>query len=228
MELRLPANFSDLKLRHLQALETETDPIRRIDAVTGLGVSKLREMPQPLIMKADEHLTQLLNKEVSNFKKTFDLKGTTYGFIPNWEEFTAGEWIDMEVYTQDFWKTAHKAMSVLYRPVDRQWGESYTIEKYTAKEDADVFKDMPAPLVAGALLFFWTTERKLLSTMRKSLASQAVALLNLGRSGGGTSRSIPWLTRTYYKWKLSQPFRWVRSLLTSPFSKTSTTTVRNK
>jgi len=228
MELRLPANFSDLKLRHLQALETETDPIRRIDAVTGLGVSKLREMPQPLIMKADEHLTQLLNKEVSNFKKTFDLKGTTYGFIPNWEEFTAGEWIDMEVYTQDFWKTAHKAMSVLYRPIDRKWGDSYSIEKYTAKEDADVFKDMPAPLVAGALLFFWTTERKLLSTMRKSLASQAVALLNLGRSGVGTSRSIPWLTRTYYKWKLSQPFRWVRSLLTSPFYKTSTTTVRNK
>lgn len=228
MELRLPANFSDLKLRHLQALETETDPIRRIDAVTGLGVSKLREMPQPLIMKADEHLTQLMNKEVSNFKKTFELKGTTYGFIPNWEEFTAGEWIDMEVYTQDFWKTAHKAMSVLYRPIDRKWGDSYTIEKYTAKEDADVFKDMPAPLVAGALLFFWTTERKLLSTMRKSLASQAVALLNLGRSGGGTSRSIPWLTRTFLRWKQLQPCRWVRSLLTSPFSKTSTTTVRNK
>jgi hypothetical protein len=228
MELRLPAKFSDLKLRHLQALETETDPIRRIDAVTGLGVSKLREMPQPLIMKADEHLTELLKKEVTNFKETFDLKGTTYGFIPNWEEFTAGEWIDMEVYTQDFWKTAHKAMSVLYRPVDRKWGDRYSIEKYTAKEDADVFKDMPAPLVAGALLFFWTTERKLLSTMRKSLASQAVALLNLGRSGGGTSRSTPWLTRTYYRWKQSQPFRWVRSLLTSPFSKTSTTTVRNK
>jgi hypothetical protein len=228
MELRLPAKFSDLKLRHLQALETETDPIRRIDAVTGLGVSKLREMPQPLIMKADEHLTELLKKEVTNFKETFDLKGTTYGFIPNWEEFTAGEWIDMEVYTQDFWKTAHKAMSVLYRPVDRKWGDRYSIEKYTAKEDADVFKDMPAPLVAGALLFFWTTERKLLSTIRKSLASQAVALLNLGRSGAGTSRSIPWLTRTYFRWKQSHPFRWVRSLLTSPFSKTSTTTVRNK
>ena len=53
MELRLPAQFSDLKLRHLQALETETDPIRRLDAVTGLGVSKLREMPHPLILKAD-------------------------------------------------------------------------------------------------------------------------------------------------------------------------------
>lgn len=228
MELRLPANFSDLKLRHLQALETETDPIRRIDAVTGIGVSKLREMPQPLIVKADEHLTQLLRKEVSNFKKTFELKGTTYGFIPNWEEFTAGEWIDMEVYTQDFWKTAHKAMSVLYRPVDRQWGESYTIEKYTAKEDADVFKDMPAPLVAGALLFFWTTERKLLSTMRKSLAATGLRAMNLARSGAGTPPSTHWLTRTFLRWKLSRPFRRLLSLLTSPFSKTSTISVRNK
>ena len=228
MELRLPANFSDLKLRHLQALETETDPIRRIDAVTGLGVSKLREMPQPLIMKADQHLTDLLRKEVSNFKKTFELKGTTYGFIPNWEEFTAGEWIDMEVYTQDFWKTAHKAMSVLYRPVDRQWGESYTIEKYTAKEDADVFKDMPAPLVAGALLFFWTTERKLLSTLRKSLVATGLRVMSLARSGDGIPPSTHWLTRTYLRWKLSRPFQRLLSLLTSPFSKTSTIGVRNK
>ncbi len=97
----------------------------------------------------------------------------------------------MEVYTQDFWKTAHKAMSVLYRPIDREWGDAYTIEKYTAKEDADVFLEMPAPYVAGALLFFWTTERKLLNTTRKSLAETALRAMSLLRSGGGTRPSTP-------------------------------------
>lgn len=228
MELRLPAQFSDLKLRHLQALETETDPIRRLDAVTGLGVSKLREMPHPLILEADAHLDSLLRNDVANFKRTFELKGTRYGFIPNWEDFTAGEWIDMEVYTQDFWKTAHKAMSVLYRPIDREWGDAYTIEKYTAKEDADVFLDMPAPYVAGALLFFWTTERKLLNTTRKSLAETAMRAMSLLRSGGGTRRSTPWRGKTYSRWNASRRFLRRLFLRTSPFYKTSTISVSNK
>ena len=228
MELRLPAQFSDLKLRHLQALETETDPIRRLDAVTGLGVSTLRAMPPPLILEADAHLDSLLRNDVANFKRTFELKGTRYGFIPNWEEFTAGEWIDMEVYTQDFWKTAHKAMSVLYRPIDREWGDAYTIEKYTAKEDADVFLEMPAPYVAGALLFFWTTERKLLNTTRKSLAETALRAMSLLRSGGGTRRSTPWRGKTYSRWNASR--RFLRRLFsrTSPSYKTLTTSASNK
>ena len=228
MELRLPATFSDLKLRHLQALQTETDPIRRLDAVTGLGVSKLRDMPQPLILKGDAYLTNLLANEAPDFQRIVELKGTRYGFIPNWEEFPAGEWIDLEVYTQDCWKTAHKAMSVLYRPLDRHLGDAYTIEKYTAKEDADVFLDMPAPYVAGALLFFWTTERKLLSTTRKSLAETAVAMMSLGRSGDGIRPSLRSRVRTFSKWTRLRLSRWVQSLRTSPSFETLTTSETNK
>ena len=228
MELRLPANFSDLKLRHLQTLETETDPIRRIDAVTGAGVSKLRSLPQPLILKADQHLTTLLRNDVANFKRTFELKGTRYGFIPNWEEFTAGEWIDLEVYTQDFWKTAHKAMSVLYRPIDREFGDAYTIEKYTAKEDADVFLDMPAPYVSGALLFFWTTERKLLSTLRKSLSQTAMGAMNLAKSGVGIQLSTRWQGKIFSRWKQSRLCQSLQSLLTWLSYKITRADVSNK
>ena len=159
MQLTLPARFADLKLRHLQVLELETDPIRRIHGVTGLPISELRKMPQPLIAGANKHLSKLMVNDTSLHRKIIKLKGVEYGFIPDWEKFTAGEWIDMELYTQDFWKTAHKAMSILYRPIERRLGETYTIVPYTAEEDAEVFKDMDAPLVAGALLFFWITEK---------------------------------------------------------------------
>ena len=131
---------------HLQALQTETDPIRRLDAVTGLGVSKLRDMPQPLILKGDAYLTNLLANEAPDFQRIVELKGTRYGFILNWEEFTAGEWIDPGGLLRRLLKNGAQCYECPPTdPSTGNQGDAYTIEKYTAKEDADVFLDMPAP-----------------------------------------------------------------------------------
>ena len=154
MELRLPANYSDLTLRHLQVLEKTDDPIKRVQVVTGKSFAELRKMPQALIVEASAHIDSLLAREVSKHEPILTLNGVEYGFVPDWEQFSAGEWIDMETYTKDFWKTAPKAMSVLYRPITQRWGDRYTVTQYTAQEDPAPFLDMPAPAVAGALLFF--------------------------------------------------------------------------
>ena len=65
MELRLPANYSDLTLRHLQVLETTEDPIKRVQAVTGHSFAELRKMPQALVAEASAHIDSLLAREVS-------------------------------------------------------------------------------------------------------------------------------------------------------------------
>jgi hypothetical protein len=185
-------------------------------------------MPQALIMEANAHLDTLQKQEVAKHLTTFELNGTTYGFIPDWENFSAGEWIDMETYTADFWKTAHKAMSILYRPLDRKWGDTYTIEEYTAKEDAEVFKDMPAPLVAGALLFFWTTERALLSNLQSSLLKATKEAMSSLQSGGGIRYSTHWLVRMSSRWTQLRSSLWGTLSRIWPTSKTSTTSVSNR
>lgn len=215
MELRLPANYSDLTLRHLQVLETTEDPIKRVQVVTGKPFAELRKMPQALIVEAAAHIDSLLAREVSKHEPILTLDGKEYGFIPDWEKFSAGEWIDMETYTKDFWKTAHKAMSVLYRPITQKWGDKYTVAEYTAQEDATPFLDMPAPAVAGALLFFWTTERELRSTLESSLTTKAVAAIRSIQSGNGTPRSIHWLGRTFSKLTRLLGSRWATSSRTS-------------
>lgn len=220
MKLRLPASFQDLTLRHLMTLETETDPVKRVQAVTGHSFAELRKMPNKLIVEANAHLDTLQAEEVAQHKKVIILQNKEYGFIPDWDEFSAGEWIDMETYTADFWKTPHKAMSILYRPLDRKWGDRYSIKPYTAKEDADVFLDMPAPLVAGALLFFWSTERKLLNALQSSLIQKTQEVTSLLQNGAGTLSSTPWLVRTFLKWTRSLNFRSATPLPTSPTSRT--------
>ncbi len=228
MKLHLPASYEDLTLGHLMVLETTEDPVKRVQAVTGLSFAELRRMPQALIMEANAHLDTLQKQEVAKHLTTFELNGTTYGFIPDWENFSAGEWIDMETYTADFWKTAHKAMSILYRPLDRKWGDTYTIEEYTAKEDAEVFRDMPAPLVAGALLFFWTTERALLSNLQSSLLKATKEAMSLLPSGGGIPYSTHWLVRMSSRWTQLRSSLWGTLSRIWPTSKTSTTSVSNR
>jgi len=204
VKLSLPATFADLTLRHLQVLETSDDPMTCVGAVTGTDWDELRDMPRALIQEAYNHLQTLRKAETQRHLETFELNGTRYGFIPNWDEFTAGEWIDAEQLCGDFWKNAHKVMALLFRPVTREWGNRYEIEPYTAKEDAEAFLDMPADQVAGALLFFSTTKNELLSTLQSSLIQAATKVATTsGRSGGGILSSILLRVRTFFALKLS-------------------------
>jgi hypothetical protein len=197
-------------------LETTEDPIKRVQVVTGKPFAELRKMPQALLVEAAAHIDSLLAREVSKHEPILTLDGKEYGFIPDWEKFSAGEWIDMETYTKDFWKTAHKAMSVLYRPITQKWGDKYTVAEYTAQEDATPFLDMPAPAVAGALLFFWTTERELRSTLESSLTTKAVQAIRSIQSGNGIQHSSRWLVRTFSKLMQSRASRSATSSRTLP------------
>lgn len=200
MELRLPHRWSDLTLGELQVMMTSENPLEKISICTGKSVEKLRTMPQKLIEAASAHLDQLLTQETARFEKVVEMGGKRFGFIPDWDAFTAGEWIDLETYLEDFWKNAHKVMSVLFREVTYELGEKYEVKKYTAKEDASIFEEMPADLVSGTLLFFWTTRNELLLDMKSSLLEVAEAAIRSAKNGGGTTSSTPSQEKTSSRW----------------------------
>ena len=62
-------------------------------------------------------------------KRRFVLNGVEYGFIPNLDDMTLGEYVDLDTYISK-WDDMHKAMAVLYRPIETSLGNKYTIEKY--------------------------------------------------------------------------------------------------
>jgi len=154
MELKLPHRWSDLSLGELQVMMTTENPLEKISICSKQSVDKLRGMPKKLIDAASEHLDGLLTQETARHEKVLEIDGKRFGFIPNWDEFTAGEWIDIEAYLEDFWANAHKIMALLYREVTYEIGEKYEVKKYTAKEDPTIFEEVPADLVSGMLLFF--------------------------------------------------------------------------
>jgi len=179
---------------------TSENQLERISICTGQSVEKLRTMPQKLIEAATTHLDQLLTQETARFEKVIEMEGKRFGFVPDWDAFTAGEWIDLEAYLEDFWKNAHKVMSVLFREVTYELGDRYEVKKYTAKEDASIFEEMPADLVSGTLLFFWTTRNELLLDMKSSLLEVAEAAIQSAKSGGGITSSTPSQEKTSSRW----------------------------
>tara|TARA_R100001015_G_C4607518_1_gene162638 strand:+ start:207 stop:857 length:651 start_codon:yes stop_codon:yes gene_type:complete len=86
-------------------------------------------------------------------KRRFVLNGVEYGFIPNLDDMTLGEYVDLDTYISK-WDDMHKAMAVLYRPIETSLGNKYTIEKYTG-ENQDTMKDIPLDIVFGSMLFFY-------------------------------------------------------------------------
>lgn len=215
MELRLPHKWSDLTLGELQVIMTSENQIERLSVCTGKSEDKLRAMPQKLIDAATEHIDKLLTQETARFEKVITIDGKRLGFIPDWDAFTAGEWIDIETYLEDFWKNAHKVMAVLFREVTYELGDKYEIKKYTAKEDASLFEEMSADLVSGTLLFFWTTRNELLHSIQSSLLRVAEEATRLAKSGDGITSSIPSQAKTSSRWTR------LRRYLSKLFSNTS-------
>ena len=121
-----------------------------------------------------------------------------YGFIPDLDKITLGEYIDLDTNLGD-WNNMHKAMAVLFRPVKDTYKGKYIIEEYEDGTGAEKYKEMPLEIVMGSLLFFYNLKNELLETILNSLNREVKMKLTTQQretllgSGDGITRYINWL-----------------------------------
>ena len=84
----------------------------------------------------------------------FKLLDVDMGFIPSLETISLGEYIDVENNVSD-WQTMHKAMAVLFRPVNFRSKERYTIAPYEPSDEvSELMKEMPLDVAMSSMVFF--------------------------------------------------------------------------
>lgn len=136
------------------------------------------------------HLLGDMFEQKPDLVRQFKMNGQVYGFIPNLEEMSFGEYVDLDMFLGD-WDNIHKAMAVLYRPVVNSYGDKYNIEEYTA-EGHDLMKDMPMDAALSSMLFFYRLGIELSQTMMNYLEekeeSNLVQYLSSLRSGVGINQ----------------------------------------
>lgn len=110
-----------------------------------------------------EFLTKITNFIKDNnhqFIKRFTHNNVEYGFIPNLDEITVGEYLDIDLYQTDK-NSVHRLMSVLYRPVINKTRDNYKIESYKGTDKCNIMMDVPAEYFLGAMVFFWNLNKVL-------------------------------------------------------------------
>ena len=118
--------------------------------------------------------------------RRLSFRGQEYGFVPNLEDMSFGEYIDLDTYLSDM-EMLHKTVGVLYRPITNAKGEYYEIEEY---KGTDGYSDFPLDVALGATLFFYRLSNRLLKNTPTSsevvLKETYPPLPTLVGSGDGT------------------------------------------
>jgi hypothetical protein len=172
MKITIPETLSEVTLKqwikYTEAVEKhrEDEAFLQMQTVAILCNLRLIDVNQ---MKLNDfqsvllHLTDILQEKPKRVE-SFKIAGVEYGFIPNFDDITAGEYIDLDRYLSKDEYDPQRAMAVLYRPITYKKGKTYEIEPYTGS-DAYSFEMAQAPASAflGALDFFLSLGQELLS-----------------------------------------------------------------
>lgn len=159
-------------------------------------------------------LSEVLKQE-PKFIQRFTLEGMEFGFIPNLDNITAGEYIDLDTYLKDE-ETHINAMAVLYRPIVSSVKNDYKIDAYESSEKyKDVMQFMPLDVYLGSMVFFYNLSNELLTATKLYFqqSKQAKELeAVLATSGVGISQFIQLLEEACSTLKKQLQWNYMSSL----------------
>ena len=145
------------------------EAISNITSLSDMPANILKELSLADVSKLMAKLADIQSRAKSELVNKITVNGKEYGFHPNLEEITLGEWADLEhCIEQGLQDNMHKIVAILYRPIKETKGNWYSIEPYEVESKRvreQEFKAMGAAEVESALLFFWTFVRELLNLL---------------------------------------------------------------
>jgi len=158
--LKVPDKLSEITLgqyqKYLKIQENNKDPYflqcKLIEIFCNLDAKSVRLMRMQDADRISHIINNMFDKKTQLVRK-FTMNDTEYGFIPDLENMTFGEYIDLDTYIND-WKNMHIAMNVLYRPIKTKFGDKYLIKKYNV-DGKDKMLNVPMDVVLGSISFFF-------------------------------------------------------------------------
>lgn len=168
-------NYYDLKGK---PASTVNELIHICEIVTGTPKDEILTWEKKEVETFVNAVIDLFGGKEPTFYPIFDFKDVTYGFQPL-SKMTLGEWADLETYAKDYEGNLHKIMAIIYRPITKHnwknpiwkakhnlklWQskvvspfETYDVEDYnieTYNDRVELFKELPAEIAKGAMVFF--------------------------------------------------------------------------
>ena len=212
LNITIPTDLSEITLRqykHFLKIQKSQDDENFLSAkiIEIFCKVKLEDVMQ-IKFNDSEYIVNTLTEmfdQKPNLVTKFKLNNKEYGFHPQLDDLTLGEYIDLDTFIGD-WENIEKAMAVLYRPVVNKLKDKYTIEEYKVGKDQDIL-DMPMDAVLSSIFFLWNLGLDLSKTMMNYLdkeETQALTqFLNSQPNGAGITQFTDLLKETLQDMKIS-------------------------
>jgi hypothetical protein len=202
MKIQVPTEINDITLEQYQKfalINTEEQDkeffmFKTIEIFCGVDISIVSKMRLKDAESISNEVLEVLQQNIP-FTNKFELEGVKYGFIPDLQQISLGEFIDLEEGLVDS-KSFHKATAVMFRPIIKEAGELYTIDGYEASTEMHhIMKQAPLGIVSAAIVFFYNivkelqTDLKAYSQEKQEETMTILESLNSQRSTDGLTLS---------------------------------------
>jgi hypothetical protein len=213
IQVKVPTSLNEIPLKHyvdflnVQKGSNDEEFIaqKMIEIFCGIRLADVAKIKLTSLNEMVAHFAQLFSAK-PEFQQTFKIGEIEFGFIPNLEEITFGEYVDLENYLQS-WDTYNKAMAVMYRPIKTRIKDKYEIHDYTpSKDHQELMQFAPLDVCIAASVFFYNLGNELLTATLnylekqmkkdKNLSATLVKQLNLPNDGDGISLYMDSLRET--------------------------------
>ena len=173
ISINVPTEWKDITIaeyqRYLQLCKTKRKT--KDDEIVAMFCKVDKSLIKKVKLKDKKLLVEKINnfvnsKNVAKLKKRIEFKGKKYGFIPNLSKITTGEFVDIEEYGKEINHNLHRVMSVLYREIDKEVNQYYSVKPYDPDElEINKFKDLPMDVTLSAIDFFFRLGKNLLEDL---------------------------------------------------------------
>ena len=212
INIKIPTSLKDITLRqykkYLKIQDQVKDPRFLNAKMIEILCNVKLENVMLLKLSDSQEIVSILSKIFDNkpsLVTRFTLNKVDYGFHPELDDLTLGEYIDLDRFIGD-WENMEKAMNVLYRPVIVKLKNRYNIEEYKLGTE-DVLLDMPMDAVMSSIFFFWNLGLELSKIMTNSLEVEETEVLtqylNSQENGVGINQFMDSLKGTLQDLKIS-------------------------
>ena len=230
LKLKVPQRLSGIKLRQYQEYLKVQQKLEEgeesenflnskcIQIFCGVTLKESYNLPVKMFNGVLKKISDCFEEETPLIRK-FTMTGTDgasidFGFIPDLENMTFGEYVDLDNFISD-WDNMHKAMAVLYRPITFEKNDKYLIEEYKGNDMYwEIMKDAPVNVALGAMVFFYRLGKKLAKYTMLYLQQQAQKdsqdqKKDSEKSGDGISQFTHLLEEKYQTLVKSQKFHYI-------------------
>ena len=175
--INIPESLNDITLKQYQkwlkiAEDKKLDNFlqqKMIEIFCNVELKKVLQMKATDVSEICTSINKLFTNDCKLITK-FNHNDKEFGFVPKLDDMSFGEYIDLDTYMAD-WQNMHKAMSVLFRPIEYKKKEQYLIEDYESANKYDL-QNMSLDIVFGALVFFWALRTELQKHILSYLGNQ--------------------------------------------------------